>query len=92
MKQSLLTLPPPSSWRVKPSKPGDSFPPQVGVNCPADWEAPPRKAELAALVSWEREDHLRLWRSAEMIDIYDSRWPSRQLYGLTIASERPGTA
>ncbi len=52
-----------------------------------------RKAELAALVSWEagKITSEALGEVQEMIDICDfAVGLSRQLYGLTIASERPG--
>jgi aldehyde dehydrogenase (NAD+) len=52
-----------------------------------------RKADLAALVSWEvgKIPSEALGEVQEMIDICDfATGLSRQLYGLTIASERPG--
>jgi aldehyde dehydrogenase (NAD+) len=52
-----------------------------------------RKAELAALVSWEsgKITQESLGEVQEMIDICDfAVGLSRQLHGLTIASERPG--
>ncbi len=52
-----------------------------------------RKADLAALVSWEcgKITQEALGEVQEMIDICDfAVGLSRQLYGLTIASERPG--
>lgn len=52
-----------------------------------------RKAELAELVSWEagKITEEALGEVQEMIDICDfAVGLSRQLYGLTIASERPG--
>src|SRR4029077_9953383 len=52
-----------------------------------------RKADLAALVSWESGKTTReaLGEVQEMIDVCDfDVGLSRQLHGLTIASERPG--
>ena len=51
-----------------------------------------RKADLAALVTWEAGKIIQesLGEVQEMIDICDfAVGLSRQLYGLTIASERP---
>ena len=74
-------------WRVVPAPKRGEFVRRVGDRLRQ------RKTELAAVVSWEvgKITAEALGEVQEMIDICDyAVGLSRQLYGLTIASERPG--
>ena len=74
-------------WRLVPAPARGEFVRRIG-NKLRD-----RKNDLAALVSWEAGKIVQesLGEVQEMIDICDfAVGLSRQLYGLTIASERPG--
>jgi aldehyde dehydrogenase (NAD+) len=75
------------AWRVVPAPRRGEFVRRIGNKLRE------RKTELAALVSWEagKITQESLGEVQEMIDICDfAVGLSRQLYGLTIASERPG--
>jgi aldehyde dehydrogenase (NAD+) len=75
------------SWRNVPAPRRGEFVRRIGAKLRE------RKAELAALVSWEagKITSEALGEVQEMIDICDfAVGLSRQLHGLTIASERPG--
>src|SRR5215213_7464989 len=75
------------SWRVVPGPKRGELVRRIGNRLRE------RKAELAALVSWEsgKITQEALGEVQEMIDVCDfAVGLSRQLYGLTIASERPG--
>src|SRR2546423_3308404 len=74
-------------WRLVPAPRRGEFVRRLGEKLRQ------RKADLAALVSWECGKIVQesLGEVQEMIDICDfAVGLSRQLYGLTIASERPG--
>jgi aldehyde dehydrogenase (NAD+) len=74
-------------WRIIPAPKRGEFVREIGNRLRA------RKTELATLVSWEAGKILQesLGEVQEIIDICDfAVGLSRQLYGLTIASERPG--
>src|SRR5438093_13665199 len=74
-------------WRLVPAPKRGEFVRRIGEKLRA------RKADLGALVSWEagKITAESLGEVQEMIDICDfAVGLSRQLYGLTIASERPG--
>jgi len=76
-----------SEWRLVPAPRRGEFVRRIGVRLRE------RKADLAALVSWEagKITEEGLGEVQEMIDVADfAVGLSRQLYGLTIASERPG--
>ena len=75
------------SWRSVPAPKRGEFVRRIGSKLRE------RKAELASLVSWEagKITQESLGEVQEMIDVCDfAVGLSRQLYGLTIASERPG--
>jgi aldehyde dehydrogenase (NAD+) len=75
------------SWRLVPAPKRGEFVRLIGSKLRE------RKVDLAALVSWEagKITQESLGEVQEMIDICDfAVGLSRQLYGLTIASERPG--
>ncbi|MDB5296186.1 MAG: aldehyde dehydrogenase, partial [Phycisphaerales bacterium] len=75
------------AWRVVPAPKRGEFVRRIGQ------KLRDRKADLAALVSWEagKISSEALGEVQEMIDVCDyAVGLSRQLYGLTIASERPG--
>src|SRR5688500_7049373 len=75
------------SWRIVPAPRRGEFVRRLGNRLRE------RKADLAALVSWEagKITQEALGEVQEMIDVCDfAVGLSRQLYGLTIASERPG--
>ena len=75
------------SWRLVPAPRRGEFVRRIGNKLRE------RKNDLAALVSWEagKITQESLGEVQEMIDICDfAVGLSRQLYGLTIASERPG--
>jgi aldehyde dehydrogenase (NAD+) len=75
------------AWRSIPSPRRGEFVRRIGQKLRA------RKGELAAVVAWEagKIPAEALGEVQEMIDICDfAVGLSRQLYGLTIASERPG--
>ncbi len=74
-------------WRIVPAPVRGEFVRRIGQKLRE------RKAELAQVVSWEagKITAESLGEVQEMIDICDfAVGLSRQLYGLTIASERPG--
>ena len=75
------------SWRLVPAPHRGELVRQIGNKLRE------RRADLASLVSWEagKITQESLGEVQEMIDICDfAVGLSRQLYGLTIASERPG--
>jgi aldehyde dehydrogenase (NAD+) len=75
------------AWRLVPAPKRGEFVRRIGNKLRE------RKADLAALVSWEcgKITAEALGEVQEMIDVCDfAVGLSRQLYGLTIASERPG--
>jgi aldehyde dehydrogenase (NAD+) len=75
------------TWRLVPAPKRGEFVRRIGNKLRE------RKAELAGLISWEagKITQESLGEVQEMIDICDfAVGLSRQLYGLTIASERPG--
>jgi aldehyde dehydrogenase (NAD+) len=75
-----------TTWRMVPAPARGEFVRRIGR------KASERKADLAALVSWEvgKITQEALGEVQEWIDICDfALGLSRQLYGLTIASERP---
>lgn len=75
------------TWRLVPAPRRGELVRRIGLRLRE------RKAELAALISWEvgKITQEALGEVQEMIDICDfAVGLSRQLYGLTIASERPG--
>ena len=75
------------TWRLVPAPKRGEFVRRVGQKLRE------RKSALAALVSWEagKITQEALGEVQEMIDVCDfAVGLSRQLYGLTIASERPG--
>ena len=74
-------------WRIVPAPQRGEFIRRIGNKLRE------RKADLASLVSWEagKITQESLGEVQEMIDICDfAVGLARQLYGLTIASERPG--
>jgi len=74
-------------WRAVPAPQRGEFVRRIGMGLRE------RKAELAHVISWEAGKIMAeaLGEVQEMIDICDfAVGLSRQLYGLTIASERPG--
>ncbi len=76
-----------TAWRVMPGPQRGEFVRRVG-NRFREW-----KADLAAVISWEagKITQEALGEVQEVIDICDfAVGLSRQLYGLTIATERPG--
>lgn len=76
-----------TTWRVVPGPQRGEFVRRVG-NRFREW-----KADLAAVISWEagKITQEALGEVQEVIDICDfAVGLSRQLYGLTIATERPG--
>src|SRR5690242_12623253 len=75
------------TWRLMPAPKRGEFVRRIGNKLRE------RKNDLAALVTWEagKITSESLGEVQEMIDICDfAVGLSRQLYGLTIASERPG--
>jgi aldehyde dehydrogenase (NAD+) len=75
------------TWRMVPAPQRGEFVRRIAFRLRAD------KVNLAALISWEagKITAEALGEVQEMIDIADfAVGQSRQLYGLTIASERPG--